>query len=141
MNNITFTINGVPPSTNHLYFNLPTGGRALNKIGKKYAGDIKDLIGREYFEQMSEFKVDDKTMFKVSSIIYFKTLRNGPTAKGYYKQIDVDNRIKLLHDVVFKSIGVDDRNIFNISVMKKESNDERVEITLEVIDNSEGYLK
>jgi Holliday junction resolvase RusA-like endonuclease len=132
MNKLILEFDQIPPSTNHIYFNLPTGGRALTKEAKQYKSYIKDKLARECLEDLIDFKFKPNTKFWVYATIYFERLvPKSSSAKEAYLRIDVDNRIKLVQDSVFESLGINDANIFRVSYGKDEGK-EKVVMEIEI---------
>lgn len=117
----------VPPSANHLYFNLPTGGRGLSKEAKTYKEKVKNLLIEKYYEKITNFSPDKYKVFKVTSIIYLdNVLTKSKDAKSPYRKIDVDNRLKAFNDAVFESLGIGDHRIFDIISKKREGSPKTV---------------
>jgi Holliday junction resolvase RusA-like endonuclease len=52
------------------------------------------------------------------------------TKQGKVKRIDTDNRVKLLKDAVFTTLGVDDKMVFGDVVFKHDSEEEYAEVDI-----------
>ena len=126
---IKLSLDGLPPSSNHAYFNLPKGGRALTREGKKYINETKTHFVQAFPRQMTFFKPNRP--YLVAIRFYFKEVENAGWFKGKadsrYKKLDVGNRLKLLEDCLKDAAGTDDSQHFRI-VLDKQQGKERTEI-------------
>ena len=100
----------VPPSSNHAYFNLATGGRTLSTAGKKFKIDTTTHLARVYPKEMLFFKADKPLL--VFMRFQFENVENSGFATGKakrrYKTFDGGNRTKLLEDALKDAGGIDD---------------------------------
>lgn len=127
----------MPPSDNKLYWNLPTGGRALTAVGKKFKNHVKSQVA-SLAAKSSTHNADfvSDVPYEVHIYVYFKELFNATYgakhgAKTRYKKQDVSNRQKLALDAVMEAIGVDDRHIVKHVMIKKEDiNDPRIVVVV-----------
>jgi hypothetical protein len=142
---IHFTIPGLPPSSNHAWFNLPRGGRALTKEGKKFKNETKVYLAQVYMEELRKFKPD--VPYLVFMRFRFDSLLNATWGKpkgaeSRYKKLDVSNRAKLLEDVIKDVAGVDDSNTFTLILDKQsiyaETEVEHTEVFIWNIDTEES---
>jgi Holliday junction resolvase RusA-like endonuclease len=119
---IWILLKGLPPSANHAYFNLPSGGRTLSSKGKKYITETKVELARQHPQAMRFFKKN------VPYLLLFRfrleSLENKGWGKGKvesrYKRIDVSNRVKLLEDVLKDAGGIDDSQNITIILDKQQ---------------------
>ena len=122
----------LPPTDNHIYFNLQRGGRVLSKEARRYKSLVKEKTAHAGVTCPLSFR--ENGPYRATITLYLKLYNQGwpKKAKWRFSKIDTTNRNKLLLDSVCEAIGVDDRHITEV-VMKKEddANDTRVEITLE----------
>jgi len=102
------------PSVNHLYgFNgcrkfLTTEAKKLREEIEKIVRDTEHLEDREIF--MSK-------PLKVTTYIY----EDWYCKNGNVKRADVANREKFLIDSVFNALGIDDKFIFEHTLIKKQN--------------------
>ena len=114
-----FTIDQVPPSTNHLYTNGSHGRRVLVQEGRKYKKHILSTCKKA----VDGYAFVDKSHWEAEITYYLSSSFN---------LRDVNNMDKLIVDGVAKAIGVDDRYMQGLNLRKFQcaSGDERVEVTL-----------
>lgn len=102
----------VTPSINHVY-----GFRGSRKFikpeGKKLREDIQNLIKEQNID-ISEYK---NKKLKLVVEIY----ENWLTKKGNIYRKDISNREKFQIDSVFNALGLDDKQIFEHTMIKKQS--------------------
>jgi hypothetical protein len=126
---IHLVLEGLPPSSNAAYFNLPKGGRVLTKAGKKYIAETKDHLARNYMKELTFFKKD--APYLVVFRFYLGRVQNAEWATGKaesrYKRIDVTNRVKLLEDCLKEVAGIDDSQHMRV-ILDKQEGAERTEI-------------
>jgi hypothetical protein len=119
------------PSVNHLYFNFH-GRTILSKQGRELKQKIKELICVKKEDEIKIKVLEKEKIYKVVIEIY----ENWFYKTGKVKRSDVANREKFLVDAVFEALGIDDRFIFDVTLRKKQSNDEYSKIYVEVIDDN-----
>lgn len=123
----------MPPTDNHIYFNLPKGrGRALTGKAKKYKALVKEKTARAAITSPLSFR--EHIAYRVEITIFLNLLTKGwpKNAKWRFQKIDTLNRTKLLIDSVAEAIGVDDRHVTEVIVRKEDdAEDPRVEVTVE----------
>ena len=99
----------LPPSANHAYFNLPTGGRTLSKKGKKFKREAATHLVREYPLQLRMFEANKP--YGIAMSFTFTDMHNKTwpdKAKSRYKKFDTSNRVKLVEDVLAEVANTDD---------------------------------
>ena len=113
------------PSVNHLY-----GQRGfrkyLTKEAKKLREEIDKIVKSHPYSDKQDLK--DKPL-KVITTIY----ENWYCQDGNVKRTDIANREKFLIDSIFSAIGVDDKLIFEHTMIKKPSNEEYAIIEILVL--------
>lgn len=97
----TFVI-PLPPTDNHLYFNLPNGGRAPTSEFKEYVKEIDFILSMAGLPKLAQGK-KLKTTWKAHFICYLEK-------KNLWKS-DLSNRFKIVFDKIAKTIGIDDRYV------------------------------
>ena len=116
------------PTVNHLYGQRPGGfGRA--RFIKPEARKIRQKI-LELIDELPRCMIDDlpkDRQLKVTILIY----ENWYTKQGVVKRKDIANREKFLIDSVFSALEIDDRFIFEHTMKKVQSDEEKVVITIE----------
>jgi Holliday junction resolvase RusA-like endonuclease len=126
----------LPPTDNHIYFNVPRGGRALTKEARKYKSLVKEKTARAAITSSLSFR--EHIPYRVDITIFVKLLSKGwpKRAKWKFQKIDTTNRTKLLLDSIAEAIGVDDRHVTQVTIRKEDdSEDPRVEVTVEELWN------
>lgn len=122
---LLFKLEGLPPSANHAYFNLPRGGRTLSTAGRRYKKETTTFIARTYPRELATMRMNEpycvyfRLFFEQDGILN-KTWPK--EAKSRYKTVDVSNRVKLLEDALKDACGLDDSQNFIIIVEKREGN-------------------
>ncbi|TXH48208.1 MAG: RusA family crossover junction endodeoxyribonuclease [Desulfurellales bacterium] len=97
----TFVI-PLPPTDNHLYFNLPNGGRAPTSKFKDYMKEIEVILSTVGLPKLAQ-GTKLKTTWKAHFICYLEK-------KNVWKS-DLSNRFKIVFDKIAKTIGIDDRYV------------------------------
>lgn len=93
----------LPPSTNHLYYNRPDGGRGLTKEGKEYKNKLKWALKRAGIRGR-----DATPPFALWIKVYF------PNAH----KADVSNRLKVAEDALMEHLGHDDSLVYRVILDK-----------------------
>ena len=114
-----FTIDQVPPSTNHLYTNGGHGRRVLVSAGRKYKSKVAEACAHA----VSGHKFIDRSHWSATLTYYLSSSFN---------LRDVNNMDKLIIDGISNAIGIDDRYMQSLGLEKVlcAKGDERVEVTL-----------
>jgi len=116
------------PTVNHLYGQRPGGfGRA--RFIKPEARKIRKKI-LELIDELPRCMINDlpkDRQLKVTTLIH----ENWYTKKGEVKKKDISNREKFLIDSVFSALGIDDKFIFEHTMRKVQSDEEKVIIRIE----------
>lgn len=141
---IRFEIVGIPPSANNAYFNLPKGGRALTKEGKKFKNETQTYLAQRYPEELRKFEKNKP--YLVYMRFYFSDVQNATWGKpkgaeSRYKRVDASNRAKLLEDVIKDVSGVDDSNTQVLILEKRQAKagqQERTEVFIWNLENEES---
>ncbi|MFW6047382.1 MAG: RusA family crossover junction endodeoxyribonuclease [Candidatus Woesearchaeota archaeon] len=105
------------PSINHLY--AQRGWRKfLTKEAKELKKEIHKLIPKD--------TLDKKSKLRVIVEIY----EDWYTKKGDIKRVDISNREKFLIDSIFDKLKVDDKQIFDHTMRKIQSDEEKAVVTI-----------
>jgi Holliday junction resolvase RusA-like endonuclease len=112
----------LPPSSNHIYVNGRGGrGRFLSKDAEAWKNRFTQQVAAPYMMQIQSFcktiDNDPNSILEMWMTFFFdnedllnttfgKAVKN--PAKTRYKKMDVQNRIKLVTDAVFKALALDD---------------------------------
>ena len=101
------------PSVNHLY-----GFRGFRKYLKTEAKKLREEIDKivKSYPYSDKQDLKDKPL-KVVVYLY----EDWYCLNGSVKRVDVDNRAKFLLDSVFNALGIDDRYIFELTMIKTTS--------------------
>jgi Holliday junction resolvase RusA-like endonuclease len=138
---ITMVYPVLPPTSNRIYFR----GRQLTATAREYAEGFSKFAAQNHLHELS--KLNPQGVFAIHLRFYFAELVNASwnnphvkpskRAKGRYKKLDLDNRIKLLTDCVRDAMDIDDSRIFAASQEKHQDFIQpRVEITIQEVDPS-----
>jgi Holliday junction resolvase RusA-like endonuclease len=112
------------PTINHLYWH-----RGSAKIMKSEAKELQKQIISIVAPLYSVFQGDNNIKLKVTTEIHEDWFyKNGDIAKK-----DVSNREKFLIDSVFKGLELDDKQIFEQTFKKIQSEEEKAIISIEVL--------
>jgi hypothetical protein len=107
---IYLSIPGLPPSTNHAFVNLPRGGRCLSREGNVWKAGVMLAVACCY----TRARAIVGTVEVELSFYSEKWL----TKAGTPRKIDVANLEKLFVDAVFSQLGMDDSNIWRLTLRK-----------------------
>lgn len=115
----------LPPSTNHLYSTNRQGRRFLSKEGQAFKLEVKQRVVL-YMSSYAGPPIgkDDALIVTVELSLLKSSIYNKgwpEQAKTRYKKMDLDNRCKALLDATFEGLGLDDSQVFQLSMFKKES--------------------
>ncbi len=108
----------LPPSVNDLYFYTPTGPRDKTPTKTFKSKASKALMKSIAFDAEP---LDSNTPYRLEIRFYLPALYNKSwpeKAKTRFKRRDTSNLIKLIEDVVSKSLGVDDSAFVEIFAQK-----------------------
>lgn len=111
------------PTINHLY-----GFRGFHKFLTKEAKIIKEEIKKQVPKFLPPLNPNEKV--KVTIEIY----ENWLTKKGDVARKDISNREKFLMDSIFEVLEIDDKFIFEHTMRKIQSNEEKAIVTIEVME-------
>ncbi len=93
----------LPPSSNHLYATGAHGKRYLTKQGREYRKELEETM-----MEVGARKRCPKPPFALHLHLRFSDLRRR----------DVSNQIKLVEDTVFKYLGYDDTEVYDLHAWK-----------------------
>ncbi len=105
--------------------------KMITKVAREIREKIIEIVNADtsqYFKE--DFPLNTKKLavtIEVYEDWYFKN--------GNVRQTDIANREKFLIDSIFKALGIDDRYIFMIQMIKKQSKEEKAIIKIEVMDD------
>ena len=101
------------PSVNHLY-----GHFHSRKFLKAEAKRLREIIS-DICEDLNASSLNEE-LLKVKTVIY----EDWYCKNGSVRRADIANREKFLVDSVFNALGIDDRFIFEHTMIKEVSDDE-----------------
>jgi Holliday junction resolvase RusA-like endonuclease len=114
------------PSINHLY-----GQHGVIKFLKPEAKKLREEIEEIIFNSSD---LTNKSELREKRLkVLVEIHEDWLTKKGEIKRKDVSNREKFLVDSIFESLGLDDKFIFEHSMRKVQSHEEKAVITIEVL--------
>lgn len=130
---IQFVFEGVPPSSNHAYVNLPRGGRTLSAEGRKFKAETRVYLTQKYRKELLYMRPNEPYCvaytFTVKDLLT-KSYGQKNGAKSRYKIFDTSNRIKLLEDVIKEVTGVDDSNTLTLLASKRQGDRDKTEVRI-----------
>ena len=133
---ITFTINESPVSINKLYFQ-PRGAKfkVLTPIGRAFKEKVYECICNSLSSSDSTILANFEGMKLEAELTYNSNWFN---KDGSIKKKDITNYEKAVMDSLFdafkqKNLNIDDSQIFRFIMVKNESKDESINITLKLV--------
>jgi hypothetical protein len=127
---IYLSLPGIPPSSNHAYFNLPKGGRALTPAGKKYKNETTAYLAQTYRAKLMAFRPN--VGFQIFFRFTVESIENKLWKPGgkvnRYKKFDGGNLTKLLEDCLKDVGGIDDSQTLTSLWQKKAGPVETTEV-------------
>lgn len=118
---VTIEYTGKLPSVNHMYGYNKFGGMYLKAEGKR----IKDEI---IFKNGATIPQDQEVGYTL--VVYGNWYNKSKTRKTRIKKRDSNNLLKLILDACCEAVGIDDSQIFEEHVYKKQSETEGFRIEL-----------
>lgn len=118
MKPIKATLDGLPPTTNHLYVNVPGKGRVLSAAARTYKAETLKAL-RLFYSRPHKLPLTPQYL-AVEVVLYGQWLNKGD---GLPKKTDADGRLKALLDCLSEWLGVDDRWFFDVTVRKRHHPD------------------
>jgi len=122
---ITIKIPFKTPTVNHLY-----GRAGIRSYLKPEAKKMREEITSIIIKQGLQYPLD---LIGKNLKVIVEVYEDWYTKKGTVKRKDVSNREKFLIDSVMNAIGIDDKFIFNHSMIKCQSEEEYCLIKIEVL--------
>lgn len=118
---IYIVMEGLPPSSNQAYFNMPSkktkegmkrGGRVLTRAGEAYKREVVQYIVKNHGHQTRELR-KDATIGCFIAYGFPDMMNSGwpKEAQWRYKKNDLANRPKLLQDAICEATAMDDSQI------------------------------
>lgn len=120
---IYIVLEGLPPSSNTAYINLPPrkkegskgfdrGGRVLSPEGKKYKKDVINFLVKNHGPELKQLK-KDATIGCLIAYGFSEMLSKGwpDKAQNRFRKNDLMNRPKLLQDAIAEATSMDDSQI------------------------------
>jgi hypothetical protein len=133
-----------PPSSNHIYFNLPGHGRRLTRLAEVWARRYTAWVGqrhlfsiqslRDHLEHGGVLNITITVLLLEEDLLnkgWLSMTKAGKRkAKSRYKRVDVTNRIKLIEDTTADLLGVKDECNFCVTAQKLISENRGVMVTI-----------
>ncbi len=115
---IQIVIDRKTPTINHLYYH-----KGNIKVLSNEGREIRKYIEEKVSKQISHESVEEVKNKKIS--LKVEIFENWYTKKGTVRKKDLANREKFLIDSIFKSLGLDDSYIFEHTMFKIQSKEEK----------------
>lgn len=132
MRPIKATLDGLPPTTNHLYVNATIEGRprrVLSPAARKYKAETLKAL-RLFYSRPHKLPLTPQYL-AVEVVLYGQFLNKGD---GLPKRTDSDGRLKALLDCLAEWLGVDDRWFFDVTIRKRHHPDmEQTQVTVSAL--------
>jgi hypothetical protein len=119
---LTIELEGLPPSQNHAYANLPTGGRRLTEEARGYKSQVTNYVARNHIKELSSLLANKPyEVYITFFFLYWDLFNKGypKKTKNRYKRVDTLNRGKLLEDALADAVGFDDSHNFVMHLEKR----------------------
>jgi Holliday junction resolvase RusA-like endonuclease len=120
---IQIVIDRKTPTINHLYYH-----KGNIKVLSNEGRELRKYIEKKVSEQINGESVEKLKNKKLSLTV--EIFENWYTKKGVVRKKDLANREKFLIDSVFRSLGLDDCYIFEHTMFKIQSGEEKVVINI-----------
>lgn len=129
----------IPPSSNNQYRSFVKHGRIIHVSSKELVQFKKDFDAYHLKNLPSfEFAREAFSGLPLSIHISFGFERSRLfTKKGYFKRLDVSNRLKAIHDCFARALQIDDSSFVRVSAVKyavQKAEDEEAHIEIAVWD-------
>lgn len=112
---IHFSIQGVPPSSNHLYANMRGGGgRILKTEGKRYKQGLVTHLASKYAVDLAKLSWDPCSRRFAIYAFYMPILQKNKEIA----RLDVTNRVKVVEDAVKDVTAIDDKAYTTVILAK-----------------------
>lgn len=112
MHTLELYIPMMPPSVNNCYKRNRFGGMRLSKDGV----DFKRIVAYKVKRDAMKLSLSEKLSLEIEF--------HSPkwlTKKGLIARVDVSNLIKIAEDALMEALGLDDKNVFELRVLKVPS--------------------
>ena len=119
---------GLPISSNHMYPSRGGGRRFLSDEGKAYKLLIAEHVNTNHMFDMKQFQKDRPYNIIVKLFLETETKKWLKKKSPRYKKTDTDNRLKVLLDVLSRTMGIDDSHFMLLIAQKIKSSEERTEV-------------
>ncbi len=111
----------MPPSSNNCYKTIKAKGHMMRVLTTEASTFKKRVLSEVVTKHLADItKLDKTAIYDVTYRFYFAVAdvltksfgaaKNG--AKSQYKRMDLENRLKLISDVISDGIGIDDSQFF-----------------------------
>jgi len=123
--NLVLKIDRYPPSVNRLY-SVVRGRKILSQEARAYKRYIKLLLAEQMIQN---FETSGK--FRFHYVLFGRWINKGwPKTKTKFRRFDISNRLKCLEDAICEGLGIDDSQVFQIEIEKREDERERIEVRI-----------
>lgn len=114
------------PTVNHLYTRNRFGNQCKTGEANKLKKEINEIVEERTHHEAIYYNQKLKVTIEIHEDWYCKNLS--------VKKKDIANREKFLVDAIFDSLGLDDKFIFEESIKKIQSDEEKAIINIEVLE-------
>ncbi len=118
----TFEIPFMPPSVNQMYVNS-------RKLGVRFKSPELNLWEKRAGLYLKMHHIEHKGLFRLEIDMHSRWYN----LNGTVKKRDCSNYIKAIEDALFKAIGRDDSEVFELFIRKTQSKEDKVLIRLSLI--------
>lgn len=133
----------MPPSSNHIYFNIRGGGRALTGEARSWKKAATTAIINQNRLQFAK-ALSQELKYELVLHFFFEEIENRGWSERFergakagqrkaetrWKRMDLSNRVKLVEDALKDALNVDDSCTFIHTLIKDHDHENpRVEVT------------
>lgn len=121
MNKLSIWVPLMPPSKNKTFFIDDKKIIHYRPEARNFLTEFRSYVGRNFFEGLQKLNQDPEVKYKLTIIYYWERLTTKtPSAKNYYKIVDVSGRLVLVEDAFKQVTGIDDYHNFDVIIKKRE---------------------
>jgi len=131
-NSVSFTLPSLPGSLNVLYeLNRPDSGLPRKRLKAEWALWISNMM-----PYVPAFRVQENSILRIDRCYYLPWFYRN----GHWRKVDVVNMDALLFNLISRKIGIDDLYVKQGFMDSRDSNKNKVIVTLTEIMESEWQL-
>jgi Holliday junction resolvase RusA-like endonuclease len=136
--NLFFELPDIKPMTlNHAYTISARPGMGVRRFPSKEYKQLEskiNLLIRKYKNDIAKFnkKYIPEKHYLCAEYRFYMPILTKKEGKVSQRSVDLSNSVKVIEDIIFKSLNADDCAVINLNVIKVHSEDIRTEISLQI---------